>query len=83
MLKDLQYLINFCHTGSSEIYHALNNKWLPKRQHFSHLGKVTRSQLVVMDFNAGSNLEQTKNNGREGKNQFQFLVSKTNRRGEG
>ena len=36
-----------------------------------------------MDFNAGSNLEQVKNNGREGKIQFQFLVSKTNQRGEG
>ena len=56
MLRNLQYLPKFSHRRNLEIYHVLNNKWLPKRQHFSHLGMVTRSQLIVMDFNAGSDL---------------------------
>jgi len=58
ILKDLSYLTKFSHTGVLEVYHALYNKWAPKRQHFSYSGMITRSQLAVMDFNAGSNLEQ-------------------------
>ena len=46
-LKELQYLTKFSHTGSLEIYHALYYKWLPKREHFSHLVMVTRSQLAL------------------------------------
>ena len=73
-LKDLKHLTQFSHTGSLEIYHALYNKWLPKRQHFSHLGMVTRSQLAVMDFNAGSDMEQAKT--KEGKGKFNLSFSK-------
>ena len=51
---DLNYLTRFSHTGILEIFHALYNKWIPKSQHFSHFGMVTRSQLAVMDFNSGS-----------------------------
>ena len=54
VLKDLKYLTN------SETFYALYNKWIPKIQHFSHLGMVTRSQLAVMDFNCGSDLPQPK-----------------------
>ena len=54
ILGDLNYLTKFPHTGILEIFHALYNKWIPKSQHFSHLGMVTRSQLAVMDFNSGS-----------------------------
>ena len=42
-------------------------KWIPKSQHFSHLGMVTRSQLAVMDFNSGSDLPQAKTKGGQGK----------------
>ena len=58
LLKDLKYLTKFSHTGKLEVYHALYNKWVPKSQHFSHLGMVTRSQLATLDFNAGSDLKQ-------------------------
>lgn len=57
-LEDLVYLTEFCHTGVLEIYHSVYNKWAPKRQHFSYAGMITRSQLAIMDFNEGSNLEQ-------------------------
>ena len=60
VLKDLNYLNKFCHTGVLEVYHSLYNKWAPKRQHFSYQGMLARSQLAIMDFNQGSNLEQAK-----------------------
>ena len=74
MSKDSQCLTNFSHTGSLEIYHALQNKWLPKRQHFSRLVMVTSSQLAVMNFNSGSDLEQAKT--MEGKERFNYSFSK-------
>ena len=60
ILKDLKHLTKFSHTGKLEVYHALYNKWVPKSQHFSQLGMVTRSQLATLDFNAGSGLKQAK-----------------------
>ena len=42
------------------MYHSLYNKWIPKSQHFSHLGMITRSQLAVLDFNQGSKLQHAK-----------------------
>ena len=57
-LKDLAHPTQFCHTGVLEVYHALYNKWAPKRQHFSYVGMLSRSQLAVMDFNEGISLEQ-------------------------
>ena len=57
ILNDLKYLTRFSHTGILEIYHALYSKWVPKSQHFLYLGMVTRSQLAIMDFNKGSELE--------------------------
>ena len=47
MLKELLYLTKFSNTGSLEIYHALYNKWLPKRQHLPQLIMVTKSQLAL------------------------------------
>ena len=64
----------FSHTGKLEVYHALYNKWIPKSQHFSYLGMVTRSQLAIMDFNSGSDLEQAKT--REGKDRHNVVFSK-------
>ena len=57
-LEDLSYLTRFCHTGVLEIYHSMYNKWVLKRQHFPYLGVLARSQLAIIDFNEGSNLEQ-------------------------
>ena len=56
--KDLTHHTQFCHTGVSEVYHALYNKWAPKRQHFAYVGMLTKSQLAVVDFNEGISLEQ-------------------------
>ena len=53
-----EYLTQFCHTVVLEVHHSLHNKWAPKKQHFSYAGMVARSQLPIMDFNKGSNLEQ-------------------------
>ena len=60
LLKDFEHLNQFSHTGTLEVYHSLYNKWAPKRQHFSYAGMVSRTQLAIMDFNAGSKLKQAK-----------------------
>ena len=62
-------ILSHSHTRVLEIYHSLYNKWAPKRQHFSYLGMLARSQLATMDFNEGSNLEQvTTKEGEKGYN---------------
>ena len=73
VLGDLKYLTKFSHTGILEIFHALYNKWIPKSQHFSHLGMVARSQLAVMDFNSGSDLPQAKTKGGQAKYNLGYL----------
>ena len=67
VLGDLRCLTKFSQTRILEIFHALYNKWIPKSQHFSHLGMVTRSQSAAIDFNSGSNLPQAKTKGGQGK----------------
>ena len=74
VLNDLNYLTKFCHTGVLEVYHALYNKWAPKRQHFSYRGMQARSQLAIMDFNQGSNLKQAKT--KDGEDRYNVLSSK-------
>ena len=59
LLKDLRYLTNFDHTGSTEVYNALLNKYCPKSTHFSYEGMVARSQLAALDHNAGASLPQS------------------------
>ena len=39
LLKDLQKLTDFCHTGYLEVFHNVLLKYAPKRQHFSYEGK--------------------------------------------
>ena len=58
LLKDLKYLTNFDHTGSTEVYNALLNKYCPKSTHFSHEGMIARCQLAALDHNAGASLPQ-------------------------
>ena len=65
ILKDLKYLTKFPHTGILEIYHTLYNKWAPKNQHFSYLRTITRSQLAIMNFSKGSELEHATTNAGE------------------
>ncbi|XP_057308719.1 uncharacterized protein LOC130647027 [Hydractinia symbiolongicarpus] len=54
LLRDLKYFVEFKHTGNLEVYHSLYNKYCPKRLHFSFAGMIARSQLAVLDFNAGA-----------------------------
>ena len=72
VLGDLKYLTKFSHTEILEIFHPVHNKWIPKRQHFSHLGIVTRSQSAIMDFNSGSDLPQAKTRRVQGKYNFGY-----------
>ena len=58
VLENLSYLTKFCHAEVLNIYISLYNERAPKRQHFSYLGILARSQLAIMDFNKESNLEQ-------------------------
>ena len=65
--SNLKYLTKFSHTGIVEIFYALYNKWIPKSQHFSHLGMVTRIQLAIIDLNSSSDLPQAKTKCGQGK----------------
>ena len=86
-LKELLYITKFSNMGSLEIYHAFYNKWLPERQHLSHLIMVTKSQLALQILMRVV-IRANENNGREGNIHFQFfrshinMFSKTNRREE-
>ena len=77
VLEYLSYLTKFCHTGVLQIYHSLYNKCAPKRQHFSYPGMLARSQLAIMDFNEGSNLNQATT---EIFQNYQKLVFETNQK---
>ena len=54
LLKDIQQLTLNCHTGSLEVYHSVQTKYLPKRLHFWYKGMVARSQLAALDHNANT-----------------------------
>ena len=56
ILKDLTYLTKFSHTGTLEVYHFLYNRWIRKSIHFSFHGMIVRTQLAILHFNSGSNL---------------------------
>ena len=58
LLGDLKYLASFNHTGNLEVFHSLYNKYCPKRLHFGLHGMIARSQLAILDFNAGANVGQ-------------------------
>ena len=58
LINDLKHLTRFSHTGSLEVYPSLLNKWVPKSSHFSYEGVIVRNQLVAIDLNLGSDLQQ-------------------------
>ena len=70
LLSDLRYLTNFNHTGTLEVYHSLYNKFCPKRLHFSYSGMIARSQIAVLDFNAGIDRSQDASEENHYKQQF-------------
>ena len=58
LLKDIEKLTEFCHTGEVEVYHSEQLKYCPKREHFSHKGMLARTQLTALDHNANAGRKQ-------------------------
>ena len=56
--KDNERLTQFCHTGEVDVYHSEQLKYCPKRKHFSHKGKLARTQLTALDHNANAGQKQ-------------------------
>jgi hypothetical protein len=38
LLKDVEHLSGFCHTGALETYHSMMTKYMPKRVHYRYEG---------------------------------------------
>jgi hypothetical protein len=51
VIKDIEKLTDFCHTGRLEVYHSTLLKYATKRQHFQYGGMQTRLQLAALDHN--------------------------------
>jgi len=51
LLKDIEKLTDFCHTGQLEVYHNTLLKYATKRQHFQYGSMQTRLQLAALDHN--------------------------------
>ena len=60
LLGALKFLKKFNDTRTLEVYHALYNKYSPKRLHFSFQGVIARVELAVLDFNCGVRVGQDK-----------------------
>lgn len=58
LLKDLQQLTQFKHTGALEVFHNAMLKYLPKRLHFAYETMVARTKLAIMDNNFKVGREQ-------------------------
>ncbi|XP_063293594.1 uncharacterized protein LOC134578547 [Pelobates fuscus] len=58
LLKDLDHLNHFCHTGNLEDYHSMILKYRPKRVHFSMDGMIARTKLAVLAHNANVDRKQ-------------------------
>lgn len=74
ILRDLPFLTEFSHTGCIEVYHALRNKYAPKRLHFSYEGLSLRSELAILDHNTSVNLEQAKT--KSGEDRYKLSYTK-------
>ncbi|XP_056457818.1 uncharacterized protein LOC130391621 [Gadus chalcogrammus] len=59
LLKDLEQMTRFKHTGSLEVYHNVMLKYLPKRLHFRYDTMVARTQLAILDNNYNVGRQQT------------------------
>lgn len=58
ILKALQQMTGFCHTGDLEVYHSVLLKYCPKRQHFSYEGMLARNELAALDHNNNLHRQQ-------------------------
>ena len=74
LLKDIQQLTLSCHTGSLEVYHNVQTKYLPKRQHFWYKGMVARTQLAALDHNANTSRDHATASRGENEGELRFKV---------
>ena len=51
LLKALDLLAQFCHTGEIEVFHSLILKYYPKRQHFPCATMKARTLLAALHWN--------------------------------
>ena len=64
--------LNFNTQGFWKFTTYFTNKWAPKSQQFFYLGMTTQSQLAIMDFKKGRELEHaTAKAGEKGYSDFQ------------
>ena len=69
LLKDLEKLTDFCHTGKIEVYHSMMLKYASKREHYSYQGMVAWTQLAAI-----------KSGERAGEAQYKLCFPKANER---
>ena len=74
LLKDILKLTLSCHTGSLEVYHSVQTKYLPKRQHFWYKGMVARTQLAALDHNANTGRDHATSSKGPNKGGLRFKV---------
>ncbi|XP_073451452.1 uncharacterized protein [Aquarana catesbeiana] len=60
ILKDLEHLSTFCHTGNLEVFHSMTLKYRTKHHRFGIDGMVARTQLAALDYNRNVGREQAK-----------------------
>ncbi|KAJ8365025.1 hypothetical protein SKAU_G00138560 [Synaphobranchus kaupii] len=61
LLKDLNQMTLFKHTGDLEVYHSAMLKYMQKRLHFTYNTMKARTQLSVMDHNSNVGREHATN----------------------
>ena len=66
LLRDIEKLSGFHHTGSLEVFHSLLLKYCPKRQHFSYVEMQARIELAILDHNY--NVQQKQATTKDGTN---------------
>ena len=74
LLKNIQQLTLNCHTRSLEVYHSVQTKYLPKRQHFWYKGMVARSQLAALDHNANTSRNHATVSSSENEEEHRYKV---------
>ncbi|KAL0993607.1 hypothetical protein UPYG_G00110450 [Umbra pygmaea] len=58
LLKDLEQMALFKHTGELEVFHNVLLKYCPKRLHFEYASMQARTMLAVMDHNENHNTQR-------------------------
>lgn len=72
LLKDIQQLTLSCQTGSLEVYHSVQTKYLHKRQHFWYKGMVAWTQLAALDHNANTSRDNATASRGDNKGELHF-----------